>query len=147
MNLRVIGIILIVLALLLSIRTSRSKKLIAINDKCNAFIKYVKDNDKGKELSRIYKTPFKIEALNQWYEYIGVTLDGGKEVAVCTEGELNDMMHVVIHELAHVQRNDIEHDDKFWNVQAKLQQYAIEGGFYSPITGTKKFCGKTIGDR
>ena len=92
MNLRVIGIFLIVLTLLLSIRTSRSKKLIAINDKCNAFIKYVKDKDQGKELSRIYKTPFKIEALNQWYDFIGVTLDGGKEVAVCTEGELNDMM-------------------------------------------------------
>jgi len=147
MNLRIIGILLIIATLLLSIRTSRKQKLVAINDKCNSFIQYVKSKEKNKDTARIFKTPFKIEALNRWYEYIGVTLDGGKEVAVCTEGKINDMMHVVIHELAHVARNDIEHDDAFWNVQAKLQQHAIDGGFYTPITGTKKFCGKYIGDR
>ena len=147
MKSRIVGIFLIVIALLLSIKTSRSKKLVAINKKCNEFIQYVKKKDQSKELSRIFETPFKIEAINRWYDFVGVTLDGGKEVAVCTEGELNDMMHVVIHELAHVARNDIEHDDKFWNVQAILEQHAIAGGFYDPIAKTKKFCRKYIGDR
>ena len=88
----------------------------------------------------------KIEGLNKWYDVVGVTFDGGKEISVCTEGEMNDIMHVVIHELAHVQRNDINHDEKFWNVQDKLTQLAISGGFYQKINDKKKICGKYIRD-
>ena len=61
---------------------------------------------------------------------------------------LNEMMHVVIHELAHVARNDIEHDDAFWNVQAKLQaaRHPMED-FIHPLSGTTKMSGKWIADK
>jgi hypothetical protein len=113
---------------------------------CQKFIDYVEKKDNSEKLKRIFTVPFKIESLNRWYDVVGVTLDGGKEVAVCTEGELNDIMHVVIHELAHVARNDIEHDDAYWDVNAILNKHALEGGFYTSVGKSKKFCGKTIGD-
>ena len=141
-----IGILLLIVTFILVIYTSRSKKLIDINKQCDAFIQYIKKKN-NKSLERILNTPFKIEQINRWYEFVGVTLDGGKEVAICTEGEMNDMMHVVIHELAHVARNDIEHDKAYWDVQKTLTNYAIEGGFYNTIDSNKKFCGKVIGDK
>jgi len=147
MNQTLIGIVLIIIAVFLAVRTSRTKKLVIVNKRCESFIQYVKERDQSKDLQRIFKVPFNIEAINKWNDFIGTTIDGGKEVAVCTDGEINEIMHVVIHELAHVARNDIEHDDAFWTVQTKLRNYAIDGGFYNNINGTKKFCGKYVGDR
>ena len=141
-----VGIVLLILAFVLCVSSTKSKKLIKINKRCQQFINYINSKGKDDDLSRIFSVPFKIESINRWYDVVGVTLDGGKEVAVCTEGELNDIMHVVIHELAHVARNDTEHDDAYWQVQSKLNDYAIKGGFYTSVGKRKKFCGKVIGD-
>ena len=141
-----LGVVLLIVAFLLCISSTKVKKIVKINETCRKFIDYVKTKGDDSELARIFTVPFKIESINRWYDVVGVTLDGGKEVAVCTEGEMNDIMHVVIHELAHIARNDIEHDDAYWNVQSKLNKHAIEGGFYTSVGKSKKFCGKTIGD-
>ena len=141
-----LGVVLLIVAFLLCISSTKIKKIVKINETCKSFIEYVRSKGDDKELSRIFTVPFKIESLNRRYDVVGVTLDGGKEVAVCTEGEMNDIIHVVIHELAHVARNDIEHDDAYWAVQSKLNKYAIEGGFYTSVGKSRKFCGKVIGD-
>ena len=146
MNPTIIGILLIVVSFILAVYTSRTKTLVIVNEKCNALVDYIKSKGDDPDLRRALDTPFKIESINKWYDFVGVTLDGGKEVAVCTEGEINDIMHIVIHEMAHVARNDVEHDDAFWKTQAKIKKYAIEGQFYRPIVGTKKLCGKPISD-
>lgn len=146
MNKTYLGVVLLIVAYVLCISSTKTKKLIIINEMCSQFIDYVKSKDNDPAISRIFTVPFKIESSNRWSDVLGATLDGGKEVAVCTEGEINDIMHVVIHELAHIARDDTEHDDAFWSVQSKLSKHAIDGGFYTSVGKQKKFCGKVIGD-
>ena len=129
----------------MSYRRTYKEKLLKINKHCDLFVEYLKQYNQDGDIQPLLDTPFTIESINKHNKFVGVTLDGGKEVSVCTEGNINEVMHVVIHEMAHVVRGDTKHDDDFWRVQRKLSGYAIQGGFYSPI-GKTKMCGKIIMD-
>ena len=77
---------------------------------------------------------------------IGYNLNKGEEIGVCLNGTPNQMMHVLIHELAHSTIDEYDHSPKFWENYRKLKKYCTELGIYQEIPETTKFCGKYIRD-
>lgn len=91
-----------------------------------------------------------------WKEYVitpmtrksreGVGYNVGKgEIFVCTQGSVNDIFHVLLHELAHNTVTDYDHSSKFWSNLDRLKTIAKEIHIYE-YTPTKAFCNGTISD-
>lgn len=79
---------------------------------------------------------------------IGYNTNKGEEIGLCISGDVNEIFHVLLHELAHsVTVNDYSHSDQFWDNYTKLRDLAISIGIYSKIPEKTPFCGKHIQDK
>ena len=88
-------------------------------------------------------------------EYTSYTEGKGRKIAICLREkapgsrfhDINLIMFVVIHELAHVCNDVFGHGEKFWDAFAWLLGEAVEAGIYKPVNYTlrpTKYCGMNI---
>ena len=77
---------------------------------------------------------------------LGYNVNKGTEIGVCLNGTTNQMMHVLIHELAHCTVKEYDHSPEFWKNYKVLKKHCLDLGVYQEIPETTKFCGKYIRD-
>jgi hypothetical protein len=77
---------------------------------------------------------------------LGYNINKGTEIGLCLDGSPNEIMHVLIHELAHTVSSKYAHDDEFWNNVHKIENICQENGLYIPIKNKTEFCGSHIKD-
>lgn len=78
---------------------------------------------------------------------VGYNSNKGDDISVCLDGDdINSIMHVFIHELAHCTVPEFSHSDQYWRNKRELTQIAVDLGVYEKVTVPKDFCGKEIGD-
>jgi hypothetical protein len=76
---------------------------------------------------------------------VGYNVNKGHEIFLCLKGDLNSVMHVLLHELAHMTVSEYDHSSKFWENLGELKRVATGMGIYESI-GTKTFCDGEIRD-
>ena len=76
---------------------------------------------------------------------VGYNVGKGYEIFICTDGPINSIMHVFIHELTHNTVTEYDHSDQFWINFEKLKDIAKKMGIYE-YTPPQNFCGGRIGD-
>jgi hypothetical protein len=76
---------------------------------------------------------------------VGYNVNKGHEIFLCLKGDLNSVMHVLLHELAHMTVSEYDHSSKFWENLGELKRVATGMGIYEGI-GTKTFCDGEIRD-
>ena len=76
---------------------------------------------------------------------VGYNVNKGYEIFLCLKGDTNSVMHVLLHELAHMTVSEYDHSSKFWKNLGEIKRQAIDAGLYQNL-GTKKFCGGEIRD-
>lgn len=85
-------------------------------------------------------------------EYVSYSVDKGEEISLCLRSkkilakfhDINLIMYVVLHELAHVATPEIGHTPLFKENFAFLTEFAIKKGLYNKIDfaiDTKEYCG------
>lgn len=82
------------------------------------------------------------------------TVNKGEKIVVCLRQrnnnfvELNTLMYVIIHELAHIcDLTSEQHDEKFWNNFEWLLEHAVNIGIYNYVDYSKDeepYCGMNI---
>ena len=80
------------------------------------------------------------------------SINKGEEIILCLRNknklmDINIMMYVAIHELAHLANRTVGHDSSFWETFATLLREAINIGVYQHHEFDKKpveYCGMTI---
>jgi predicted metal-dependent hydrolase len=77
---------------------------------------------------------------------IGYNVNKGYEIGLCVDGTPNEMLHVLIHELAHSTVDEYSHSDDFWKNFQELKEHCKRLGIYQDIPTSTKFCGKYIRD-
>lgn len=77
---------------------------------------------------------------------IGYNVNKGHEIGLCLDGTVNDVFHVLIHELAHTVSEKYSHNEEFWKNFEIIKNHCVAIGIYKPIPSSKKFCGKYIRD-
>jgi len=100
------------------------------------------------EFKGIYTTDSIITGTTIKGDKIGTNVNKGYEITLCLEGGLDNIdsvMNVFLHELAHQTVNEYEHSDEFWNNFKKLRDIASTLDIYRPIPNVK-YCGQEIGD-
>jgi len=79
-------------------------------------------------------------------EGVGYNVGKGYEIFICIKGgNINDIMHVFLHELAHNTVNEYDHSDTFWKNLDVIKNVAKDINIYK-YTPTKQFCDGTISD-
>jgi WLM domain len=76
---------------------------------------------------------------------VGYNVNKGYEIYICYNGSVNQIMHVLLHELCHNLVKEYDHSADFWTDFGKLEDIAVNLGIYKHIT-TQSFCGGTISD-
>jgi len=78
---------------------------------------------------------------------IGYNTNKGGEIAVCLDGETNEIFHVLIHELAHCTVPEYSHSQEFWNNYIELRDICVDLGIYDKIPNKTAFCGEHVQDK
>lgn len=90
-------------------------------------------------------------------QYTSFSVDKGEKIVFCIRSkdekqelvDLNTMMFVAIHELAHIMTTSIGHTDEFWDNMRYLLKKAIQVGIYKQVDykeNPKPYCGIKITD-
>jgi hypothetical protein len=78
---------------------------------------------------------------------VGYNVNKGREIGLCIDGEPNEIMHVLIHELAHGCVDEYAHSPDYWDKYDKLKSMCVAIGIYQEIPERIEFCGKHIQDK
>ena len=78
---------------------------------------------------------------------VGYNTNKGGEIAVCLDGEPNEIFHVLIHELAHCTVDEYEHSKEFWENYIELRDICVDLGIYEKIPEKTEFCGEHVQDK
>lgn len=77
---------------------------------------------------------------------LGYNINKGLEIGICLDGTVNDMMHILLHELSHSTVSEYSHSDEFWKNFGELKDLCVRLGIYQKIPERREFCGKYIQD-
>lgn len=87
-------------------------------------------------------------------ESTSYSINKGEQLVFCIRDKLNNSIHdintlmfVAIHELAHIVTNELQHTEKFWNNMKKLLHLAEDLGLYRYVdyrTNPVEYCGMMI---
>ena len=122
-------------------------------------VKYLEENNisdpKVKRLVSKYK-PQNISESIPNTNYTSYSVNKGEKIVFCirekkthTLVDINTMMFVAIHELAHVMTKSIGHTEEFWDNMKYLLKKAIKLGLYKDEdykNNPKAYCGTQITD-
>jgi hypothetical protein len=78
---------------------------------------------------------------------VGYNTNKGDEIVLCLDGDVNDIFHVLIHELTHCTVDEYSHSDDFWNNYIELRDICVNLGIYEKIPEKKTFCGQHVQDK
>ena len=106
---------------------------------------YVKNNPVPEKFKVLDHEILLIGYLKKKHE-LGYNTNKGYEIGLCLDGTVNQIFHVLLHELAHSTVSEYEHSTQFWQNFKELRELATQIGIYEPVNSSEKFCGKYISD-
>jgi predicted metal-dependent hydrolase len=101
---------------------------------------------KNEKYSMLTK-PVPLTGMEKMRESVGYNTNKGGEIVVCLDGTVNDVFHVLIHELAHCTVKEYSHSELFWQNYVELRDMCVKLGIYEQIPDRKEFCGQHIQDK
>ena len=78
-----------------------------------------------------------------WGKELGYNISKGQEISVCVDSNVNSMVHVLAHELAHCTVPEYKHSKDFENNMNDIKQLMINWGLYRKIY-KEKYCNGII---
>ncbi len=133
--------------------------LATIKKNLTSIVKYLEENNKSdpsvQRLIRKYK-PQNISESIPNTNYTSYSVNKGEKIVFCIRDkkthelvDINTMMFVAIHELAHVMTKSVGHTEEFWNNMRYLLKKAIKINVYKKVDyrdNPKPYCGTKITD-
>ena len=101
----------------------------------------------NNEKFRVLIHPIPLTALRKMSGTVGYNVNKGADITICIDGEVNEIMHVLIHELSHSTVPEWTHSDNFWNNFMELRGICESIGIYTRLPDKTKFCGQYIQDK
>jgi hypothetical protein len=134
------GIVLAILA------TTRDPPVfVQVKERYRKFREYIANNNVPQKFKVLTKQIVLIGYIKKKNE-LGYNTNKGYEIGLCLDGTVNQVFHVLLHELAHSTVTQYSHNDTFWQNFKELRELANSIGLYTPIPSSEAFCGKYIRD-
>jgi predicted metal-dependent hydrolase len=141
----IIVLILLVINFILFYNTTEPRELVEVKEKYRILREHIQETDhtKFKVLTRVIP----ITGMKRMSDSVGSNTNKGDEIVICLDGKVNEIFHVLIHELAHSTVKEYSHSDEFWKNYTELRNLAVDLGIYEQIPERTKFCGQHIQDK
>jgi len=138
-------IVLLIINLWILYQTREPQALVEVKEKYKILREHLieTNNEKFHMLTRCIP----ITGFERMKGTVGYNTNKGQEIAVCLDGEVNDIFHVFIHELAHSSVREYSHSENYWNNYVELRDICVNLGIYEKIPERKPFCGQKIQDK
>ena len=137
--------ILLIINLLLLSATREPQRLVEVKEKYRILREHL--DETNNEKFHMLKRCVPITGILRMNGAVGYNTNKGGEIAVCLDGETNEIFHVLIHELAHCTVTEYEQSQKFWDNYIELRDICVGLGIYEKIPVKTEFCGEHIQDK
>ena len=117
-----------------------------VKDLYSEFQEYIKKGVAVPEKFKILAHPVLLIGYTKKKKELGYNTNKGYEICLCLDGTVNQIFHVLLHELSHSTVKEYDHNEEFWQYFKELRDLATGWGLYKPISESQPFCGKTIKD-
>jgi len=138
-------VVLFIVNLWILYQTRENPKLVEVKEKYRILREHLDETNHEKFSVLIRCIP--ITGMMKMNGSVGYNTNKGGEIAVCLDGEPNEIFHVLIHELAHCTVDEYEHSRKFWENYIELRDICIDLGIYEKIPEKTEFCGEHVQDK
>ena len=138
-------VLLILLNVWILHQTREPQKLIEVKERYRILREHL--NDTNHERFHMLVRCIPITGFLRMNGSVGYNTNKGGEIAVCLDGETNEIFHVLIHELAHCTVPEYSHSQEFWNNYIELRDICVDLGIYEKIPNKTAFCGENVQDK
>ena len=136
---------LVAVVLVILFTTRQNEKLKEVNERYKKLRLHLEEtnNEKFHMLTRHIPITGKLWMSNT----VGTNTNKGGEIVICLDGEVNEIFHVLIHELAHCTVKEYDHSAEFWKNYEELRDICVSIGVYDRVLDKTEFCGQHVQDR
>jgi len=138
-------IVLLLVNLWIFSQTREPQELIEVKEKYRILREHLTETNNEK--FHILSKCIPITGIKNMKGTVGYNTNKGDEIALCLDGSVNDIFHVLIHELAHSSVTEYSHSENYWNNYTELRDICVNLGIYEKIPDRKPFCGESIQDK
>jgi hypothetical protein len=139
-------LLLIIINVLILINTTEPEKLRVVKERYETLRNHIHESGDEEFSHLVHQVPITAHHRAQQGS-VGYNVNKGHEIGLCIDGEPNEIMHVLIHELAHGCVDEYEHSANYWEKFEKLKSMCVAIGVYQEIPERTEFCGKHIQDK
>ncbi len=125
--------------------TVEPREFIEVKEKYKTLRDHLRETNNEK--FRVLIRPIPITGLMIMKDSVGFNVNKGSEITICLDGGVNEIFHVLIHELAHCTVEEYSHSDQFWSNYNELLEICVQLGIYQKIIEKTEFCGQHVQDK
>ena len=138
-------IVLVILSVASIVTTREPENFTQVKKLYTQLREHIRSNQVPQKFKILQNQVLLIGYLKKKHE-LGYNTNKGYEIGLCLDGKVNQIFHVLLHELAHSTVSEYEHSTQFWQNFKELRELATQIGIYEPVNSSEKFCGKYISD-
>lgn len=125
--------------------TVEPREFIEVKEKYKTLRDHLRETNNEK--FRVLIRPIPITGLMIMKDTVGFNVNKGSEITICLDGGVNEIFHVLIHELAHCTVEEYSHSEHFWSNYNELLEICVQLGIYQKIIEKTEFCGQHVQDK
>lgn len=141
----IVVVLLLLINLWLLRTTEEPQRLVEVKEKYKILREHISTN--GPEKFHMLRRWIPITGMYGMNGTVGYNTNKGGDIVVCLDGGVNEIFHVLLHELAHCTVKEYDHTKEFWNNYIELRDMCIELGVYTKIPERTPFCGEHVQDK
>ena len=141
----IVALLLLIINVYIIINTKEPEKISEIKKRYKILREHLKKENIEK--FQVITKELPISYFKKIDGHIGYNADKGSEIGLCIDGEINEIFHVLLHELTHSTVEEYSHSPEFWKNYKELREIAISLGIYKEIPDKTEFCGKHVQDK
>tara|TARA_B100000287_G_scaffold284964_1_gene268591 strand:+ start:42 stop:473 length:432 start_codon:yes stop_codon:yes gene_type:complete len=142
----ILALILLIINILIFVNTKEPKELTEVREKYKILRKHLKETN-NEEFDMLYDEVPITAHYRISKGAIGYNSNKGREIGLCIDGNVNEIFHVLLHELAHGTVKEYSHSKEYWKKFKKLREISVELGIYQEIPKKTEFCNKYVQDK
>ena len=142
----ILALILLIINILIFINTKEPEELTEVREKYQVLREHLKETN-NKEFDMLYDEVPITAHYRISKGAVGYNSNKGHEIGLCIDGNVNEIFHVLLHELAHCTVEEYSHSKEYWEKFKKLRKISVELGIYEEIPEKTKFCNRYVQDK
>lgn len=140
------ALLLLIINILIFINTKEPEELTEVREKYQVLREHLKETN-NEEFDMLYDEVPITAHYRITKGAVGYNSNKGHEIGLCIDGNVNEIFHVLLHELAHCTVEEYSHSKEYWEKFKKLRKISVELGIYEEIPEKTKFCNKYVQDK